>query len=663
MVWFSRSLGRRADEVAALAETLAQSQERLLATVTGIGDGVIVTDDDCRVEMMNPVAAQLTGWTVAEALGKPLDEVFHIVSEETRQLTESPAARVLREGCVVGLANHTALIARDGSERPIADSGAPIRGKDGQITGVVLVFRDGTEERRFTAELVESERRYRQLFGEMLDGFALHEMVYDVDGAPVDYRFLAVNRVFERLTGLSEQDIIGKTVRTVIPGIEQEWIERYGAVVRSGLPTHFEMTSATMRRTYDVTAFRPAAGQFACIFNDTTERRELAAKLQVADRLMSVGTLAAGVAHEINNPLAYAAANIDFVAKELSDLLDPNPAAPTASAPSAERAREVLSALADAREGAQRVGRIVRDLKTFSRADDTESAQTDLANVLDLSLRLAGNQIHRRAKIVRAFDALPLVRASESRLGQVFVNLLVNAAQAIGDGDPENNEIRVSTSFVTEGQVAVEVWDSGCGMPPEVIEHIFDPFFTTKPVGEGTGLGLSICHGIVVDLGGQIQVSSTPGRGTVMRVLLPVAQAPDAEPPAQKPEPTAPSSRILVIDDQAAVAKALKRLIGGTHDVHVFTDAREALRQVQNGERYDIILTDLMMPEMSGMDLYRELARSHPEQAARMAFITGDAFTPEARAFLEQFPTRHLEKPFDQRAIRELIQAMLQEPI
>ena len=658
MILLSRSLGRRTDEVASLAETVGRSEERLQATLRSIGDGVIATDSECRVEAMNPVAELLTGWSLAEARGRLLSEVFHIVHEDTRQEVESPAERVLREGRVVGLANHTALIARHGTECPIADSGAPIRGKDGHISGVVLVFRDGTEERRFATELMERERRYRQLFGEMLDGFALHEMVWDEHGQPVDYRFLAVNRAFEAVTGLTEANTVGRTVRDVLPGIEAAWIERYGEVVRTGEPVHFEMTSAPLRSTYEVTAFRPAPNQFACIFTDITERRALQAKIQVADRMMSVGTLAAGVAHEINNPLAYTASNITFVVSELQGMLaagDPTLAHCT------PRVREVLVALEDAREGAQRVGRIVRDLKTFSRADSAEPAQANVENVLDLSLRLAGNQIRARAQIVREFAGVPTVKAAESRLGQVFVNLLVNAAQAIREGNVEGNEIRVSTKSLPGGRVVVEVRDSGVGMTPEVMAHVFDPFFTTKAVGEGTGLGLSICHGIITSLGGEITFESTPGIGTVARVVLPVAEAHAALPPAPPAETPAPSARILIIDDEPSVAKALKRLIGKVEDVAILTDAREALQRIEAGERYDLIVSDLMMPAMTGMDLHRALLARQPEQAARMVFVTGDAFTQEARAFLAQFPGRHLEKPFDLAEIRRVVREVLDQ--
>ncbi len=658
MILLSRSLGRRTDEVASLAETLGRSEERLRATLSSIGDGVISTDSECRVEAMNPVAELLTGWSLAEARGKPLSEVFHIVHEDTREEVESPAARVLREGRVVGLANHTALIARHGTECPIADSGAPIRGQDGHISGVVLVFRDGTEERRFATELRERERRYRQLFGEMLDGFALHEMVWDEHDRPVDYRFLAVNRAFQALTGLPEASTVGRTVREVLPAIESSWIERYGQVVRTGEPVHFEMASGALGRTYEVTAFRPAPNQFACIFSDITERLALQAKIQVADRMLSVGTLAAGVAHEINNPLSYTASNITFVASELREMLAAGDPTLAGSTP---RVREVLVALEDAREGAQRVGRIVRDLKTFSRADSAEPAEADVESVLDLSLRLAGNQIRARALVVREFGGVPKVKAAESRLGQVFVNLLVNAAQAIREGNVEGNEIHIATKRLPGGSVAVEVRDTGSGMTPEVLAHVFDPFFTTKAVGEGTGLGLSICHGIITDLGGEIVFESTPGVGTVVRVVLPVAGLQAELPPAPMAETPAPGARILIIDDELSVAKALKRLIGKVEDVVILTDAREALQRIEAGERYDLIVSDLMMPAMTGMDLHRALLASQPDQAARMVFVTGDAFTPEARAFLAQFPGRHLEKPFDLAEIRRVVREVLEK--
>jgi PAS domain S-box-containing protein len=256
-------------------EKLSESEENLRTTLHSIGDAVMSTDTGGRVVSMNPVAERLTGWGESEASGKPLQEVFKIINEQTRRTVENPADNVLKSGQIVGLANHTLLIAKDGREIPIADSGAPIRNSHGETTGVVLVFRDQTEERDARRALEESEAQYRYLFENMTAGFAVHEMIYDEAGKPEDYRFLQVNPAFEQLTGLSAGGIIGRTVTEVLPATEPHWIETYGTVAQTGEPVEFESYSKELGKYFSSRAFRPAPGQFAVIFYDITERMRL----------------------------------------------------------------------------------------------------------------------------------------------------------------------------------------------------------------------------------------------------------------------------------------------------------------------------------------------------------------------------------------------------
>ena len=260
---------------------------------------------------------------------------------------------------------------------------------------------------------------------------------------------------------------------------------------------------------------------------DVTERARLQAQLLQADRLVSVGTLAAGVAHEINNPLAYAMANLEVlttrklprIAQLVRDAVGVLPA---------DLERELADAmdmLATVREGSERVRDIVRDLKTFARHDDRPSTAIDVRRVVDASLNLAGAELKSRARLVREYDEVPLIDANESRLGQVFLNLLLNAAQAIPPGARDSHEIRVSVHAKDPDRVVVSIADTGAGMDEDTARRIFDPFFTTKPHGVGTGLGLSIAHGIVVSLSGTLRVETAPGRGSVFFVELPASQA------------------------------------------------------------------------------------------------------------------------------------------
>jgi PAS domain S-box-containing protein len=391
--------------------------------------------------------------------------------------------------------------------------------------------------------------------------------------------------------------------------------------------------------------------------SDVTERNRLKASLALADRMASVGTLAAGVAHEMNNPLTYVTANLAHA----RDLLRKSPALQDASGEVSSVVEQLRGALDDALQGADRVARIVKDLKTFSR-DDERRQPVDARAALESALQLARGEIKKRARIVRDLDDVPLVDGSESRLGQVFLNLLVNAAQAIPDGAPERNEIRVS-SRVRQGWVEISVEDTGCGIPREVLGRIFDPFFTTKPVGTGTGLGLAICHEIVAALGGEIGVESEAGAGTRFTVRLRPSRGASSPQPAapapRKAERPAPRrARILVVDDEALVAEAMERVLSEDHDVVAVGSGRAALKHLVEG-RFDAVICDLLMPEMSGADFWAELHRRHPELASRMVLVTGAGLLEDARNAMGAFDGPIVEKPFTAADLRAAVGRVL----
>jgi PAS domain S-box-containing protein len=267
---------------------------------------------------------------------------------------------------------------------------------------------------------------------------------------------------------------------------------------------------------------------------DVTEKRLVEARIILGERLASVGTLAAGVAHEINNPLAYVSMNLELILEEVRSIGGASPSG---------RMRELEELTREARHGAERVRKIVSGLKAFSRADSERRAIHDVHQVIDLALNMSFNEIRHRARLVKDYGEPPPVEADESRLGQVFVNLLVNAAQAIPEGQADRNEIRIVTRAEDE-RALIEVHDSGTGIPADVLGRIFDPFFTTKPVGVGTGLGLSISHSIVTALGGEITVHSELGKGTTFRVALPgcARAAKLQQTPRRTPRPARPSA-------------------------------------------------------------------------------------------------------------------------
>jgi PAS domain S-box-containing protein len=389
---------------------------------------------------------------------------------------------------------------------------------------------------------------------------------------------------------------------------------------------------------------------------DVTERRRMLERLQLADRMVAVGTLAAGVAHEINNPLAFVNANVGFALETLEGLARAKIASPEAAARAVEDCR---IALGEASAGAARVRRIVQDLKLLSRPTEERLVPIDVAAALDAALHLARNELRQRARVATRVDEVPPVLGDESRVSQVFLNLLVNAAQAIPEGRPDDHEIEIRLG-VEEGRVVLRVRDTGCGIPPENLPRIFDPFFTTKPVGIGTGLGLAISHRIVTTLGGQIEVESAVGRGSTFKVSLPAA-APAPEEDAEDPVPATGVrvARVLVVDDEPMFCHAMIRMIGAEHDVVAVGDAREALRRIEGGERFDLVVTDVVMPGMSGVEFHAAVSRIAPELAAGMLFVTGGAFTRGGAEFLEGMVGRVLEKPVVAEELRAAVAGAL----
>lgn len=399
-------------------------------------------------------------------------------------------------------------------------------------------------------------------------------------------------------------------------------------------------------RTLQVRAklFRDRAGvpvAMLCTVTDISEHKATAARLVFTDRMASVGTLAAGVAHEINNPLAFISANLELIGTELEPSQNP----------------DVQAMLAETRTGVERIRTIVRGLSAFARTDEDQRSAISIEQVLDLSVLVTGPQIRHRAQLVRSAGLVPEVIANQATLGQVFINLLVNATEAIPEGEVERNTIAISTRTDEAGWAVIEIRDTGRGIAREIREQIFDPFFTTKAIGQGTGLGLSICHGIVRSLGGEIGLTSSPS-GTTFTVALPPAVTPTRAAPATAPPAviSPAATKVLIIDDEVVFANALRRLLArDRHQITIVHTGQEALSRLAAGERFEVILCDLMMPAMSGMEVHQKIAALAPEQAARMIFLTGGAFSPLARQFLDGANIVWFDKPCDLKALREAI--------
>ena len=369
-----------------------------------------------------------------------------------------------------------------------------------------------------------------------------------------------------------------------------------------------------------------------------------------SERMAALGTLAAGIAHEINNPLTYVLLQLETASRRLRDR-----AAASLPDPAAEL-RQIAGLVESALEGTMRIRDVAAGVRAFARGDDQTPALLDVRTVIDGAIRLIANELRHRATLVRDYQEVPAVLANESRLGQVFLNLLTNAMQAIPEGAASKHQIRVSTCTDEGGAALIEVTDTGAGIPDHIMGHIFEPFFTTKSVGHGTGLGLSITHGIVRSYGGEIAVVSGASGGTTFRVRLPAGPR-RARPRTEEPVEVGPLARrrILVVDDEPSVCRALRDALAGEHEVVACSSGLHAVSILTSDPDFDLVLCDLHIPEMTGMGLYQRLVRMNPDLASRVVFMTAGTFTDEARRYQVDGPRPLVEKPLDLSQLRSLL--------
>jgi PAS domain S-box-containing protein len=621
-----------------------QRLELFRVTLRSIGDGVITTDNESRVTSLNGVAEHMTGWPLEDARGKPLDTVFRIVKEHTRAPVENPVVRALREGVIVGLANHTVLIGRDGKEIPIDDSAAPIRDERGAVSGCVLIFRDVTEQRKAEQE------KARQL----IVARTLAAIVETSDDAIVSKNLDGIiqswNAGAERMLGYSAEQAIGRHISLIIPpdrlNEEEEIIRRLRAGERVD---HYETerikaNGERIAVSLSISPIRSASGEVigaSKIARDMSERRRaedelraLAADLSEADRRKN--EFLATLAHELRNPLAPISNAVQLLRHQKQ--LTPGVV---------ETASELLE-----RQVAQ-MSRLVDDLLDMSRITrghiELRRERIDLAVVVRQAVEAtrAQYQSMNHQLTVSLPDAPVTLHADAARLAQVLGNLLNNACKFTDRGG------NVNLSVVRRnGEVEIRVRDDGIGIPPSELPRVFEMFTQLNTSMErsrdGLGIGLTLVKTLVELHGGTVSVhSGGVGQGSEFIVRLPAMKGigPEVDPPV--PAGAVVSRRILIVDDNRDGAESLAMLLQvGGHETRIASDGHGALAAAEEF-RPDAILLDIGLPGLNGYEVARRIRQTPWGDRAALVAITGWGQDEDRNQSRESGFDAHLVKPVD----------------
>ena len=642
---------RRRRQVEAL---LRANEQNLATTFNSIGDAVIATDGAGRVTRMNRVAEELTGWPLAEAAGRLLPEIFVIVNEMTRHPVTNPVEKVLETGTIVGLANHTVLIARDGTERPIADSGAPIFDMDGAtITGVVLVFRDVTAEYAAEIALRSSEEKFSRAFHASPAWMTISTLG--------DGRYLDVNETFLRETGFRRDEVIGNT--SIELGIWADAAERaaiFEKIERGEIIRNIEVK----RRTRDGRLLSVLwsvdvveIGGQQCIISATlnvTDLKRLEDESLKAQKLESLGILAGGIAHDFNNLLTGILGNVSFAKLLIQD----NPKA--------------LKRLDECENASLRARDLTSQLLTFARGGEPVRKLVSLPQLIMDSANFALRGSNVRCRFDFSAD-IHCVEADEGQLSQVINNLVINAHQAMPDGgeiviSARNVDAPLQGLALREGRhVMIKVQDSGNGIAPDLLPRIFDPYFTTK--SGGSGLGLASAYSIVKRHGGAIVAESSPGQGTRFRFYLPASASgkPVDEVPAAKDATTRFAGRVLVMDDEEIIRNLAADMLAHLGlDVVTCSEGSEAVQMFRHamteGRPYHMVIMDLTIPGgQGGKETIRQLCALDP--AVRAIVASGYSNDPIMANYAEYGFSGAVGKPFRVEEMAAMVARIMGSPL
>ncbi|MCP3926212.1 MAG: PAS domain S-box protein [Desulfobacterales bacterium] len=516
-------------------------------------------------------------------------------------------------------------------------------GKPHQIFGIIS---DITEKRL-------SEQKYQILFKEMLNGYALHEIICNTEGKPVNYKFLAVNPAFEDITGLMSQDIEGKTVLEILPETELYWIETYGHVALTGEPTYFENYSKELNKHFEITAFQPAPNQFACIFQDVTERKQIQKRFQQAQKIEAVGTLAGGIAHDFNNMLSVITGNISYALSILNT------------------EDELFEVLSDVQQGAKQAQSLTNQLLTFSKGGEPIKKLANLNQVIEESAEFVISGTKSRCEFNLKED-LWTVEVDAGQLNQAISNLVINANQAMPDGGiikirTENTEIDFKSNLpVPNGKyIKIIIEDQGIGIPEKYHSKIFEPYFSTKQ--KGSGLGLATTYSIIKKHIGHIAVFSDTDESAVFHIYLPATFKDFEKIEDKKKGQHYGFGSILIMDDKESIFKMASRMLNRIgYDTFFASDGEQAIEMYKNAfeseKPFDMVILDLTVPGgMGGTNTIPKLLRIDPKVKAVVS--SGYSNDPIMANYQDYGFCGVVPKPYTKDQLIELLNKVLNKGI
>jgi PAS domain S-box-containing protein len=640
-------------------EALRKSEEKNRRLFETMSQGIIYQSADGAIISSNPAAGRILGLTIDQLEGKTsLDPRWRMIKENGTEVhgADHPAMIALRTGKTVGPVVRGVFHPEKNTHIWLSITATPLfQPGEAKPFQAYATFEDITDRKR-------AEEQYQTLFHEMLDGFALHEIICNTSGEPVDYRFLAVNPSFERITGLDARDLLGRTVLEALPGTEQHWIRTYGRVALTGEPAFFENYAADLDKHFEVTAFQPAPNQFACIFSDITprkraeaEKKKLEEQLQQARKMESVGRLAGGVAHDFNNMLSVILGHGEIALEKI------NP-----DDPLHEDLMEIINA-------AQRSADLTRQLLTFARKQTIAPRVIDLNDTVEGMLKMLRRLIGEDIELLwKPTSNLRSVRVDPSQIDQLLANLCVNARDAIetagkitietGSAVLDEAYCAENAGFLPGEYVMLAVSDNGSGMDKETLNHLFEPFFTTKELGKGTGLGLATVYGLVKQNNGFINVYSEPGQGTTFKVYLP-PHSPGTAPLSEKEADRAAEhghETILLVEDEPVILNMVRTLLEGMG--YTVIGAETPGQAIRLANEYtgqiDLLMTDVVMPEMNGRELARNLLTYHP--GIKRLFMSGYTANVIAHHGVLDEGVHFIQKPFSRQELVNKVQEALE---